>query len=407
MQSKIRTLNSSGEGIGQTDEGKTLFIDGALPGETVEYEIELEKKSYAKGTLLKIIEPTKERVHPPCPVFGTCGGCQIQHLDYQEQLEIKRMRVQDALRRIAKIDIEVPPCIPSPMPFGYRNKIQLPHKDGLLGLYKKRSHELVPIKGCPIQSALGEKILRFLQNRLPNSVSHLLIRNGIFTNEALVVFITSGEAPTALAKELFDEFEEIKGVVLNIKRGSGNRILGSSFKTLAGRDHIFEQLGSLKFKLSAPSFFQVNSWQALNLFKTVADQITGKRVIDAFCGVGTLALFAAQKCQSLLGIECVKEAISDARENAKLNGIQNCHFEVGRAEERHLECDTLLLNPPRGGLDPKIFEKIKAKQIIYISCDPATLSRDLLNLKDFNIRFVQPFDMFPQTTHVETLITLF
>ena len=408
MQTEIRSLGASGEGVGQTSEGKTLFIEGALPSEEVSYTIDIEKKSYAKGKLLKIIKPSKVRVKPPCPVFDRCGGCQIQHLSYEGQLEVKRQRVLDALQRIGKIDAQVAPCIPSPTPFHYRNKIQLPHKHGLIGLYQKNSHEIVPIDSCPIQCEKGNEIFAFLKNKLPPSIKHLLIRNALFTNEALVVFVAQKEEKTLalLAQELLDHFDEVKGVVLNINPSTSNRILGPKFKTLAGSSTITEKLGTLFFKLSAPSFFQVNSKQAVNLFEHAVHNIDNDYVIDAFCGVGTLSLFAAKKAKSVLGIECVKEAIADAKSNAKLNSIENCHFEVGRAEDSPLRCDTLLLNPPRKGLEPKIFNKIEAKKIVYISCDPATLARDLSYLKQYQIDSIQPFDMFPQTMHIETVVRM-
>jgi len=408
MQTTIRSLGSSGEGVGQDEEGKTLFIEGALPGERVTYTITDEKKSYAKGQLLEILEPSKERVTPPCPIFGECGGCHIQHLSYPAQLEVKRQKVVDALQRIAKMDVEVAPCLPSPMPLHYRNKIQLPHRDGQIGLFRKHSHEIIPLKSCYIQCALGEKIYAWMKDKLPKSVRHLLIRNAIFNHEALVVLVSDGkENFQKLAKAVMDHFEEVKGVVLNINLHSNNRILGSVFKTLAGRPYIIEKLAGLSFKLSAPSFFQVNSWQAEHLFAKATSLIEQTdHVIDAFCGVGTLALFAARKAKTVSGFEVVEEAILDARENARLNHISNCRFEVGRAEKQELSCDTLLLNPPRKGLDPAIFDKIDARKIVYISCDPATLARDLPLFKKFKTISAQPIDMFPQTMHVETILTL-
>lgn len=405
MKTTIRSLGSSGEGVGQTEEGKTLFIEGALPQESVSYSIEAEKKSYAKGRLLQILEPSSSRVHPPCPVFGECGGCQIQHLAYEAQLEAKRQRVMDALNRIGKIEAPVHACLSSPMPLHYRNKIQLPTENGIMGLYKRNSHDIVPVKNCLIQCASGEAIYRLLQKeRLPAQVTHLLIRNAIFTDEALVVFIINKEVDLIpLAQKLLRELPQVKGVLINLNKHKGNRILGPQFKLLAGRPTIREKLGSLLFDLSAPSFFQVNSWQAINLFEYVSQFIDIKEhVIDAFCGVGTLALFAAQKAARVEGYECVEQAVIDARANAALNGFTNCHFEVGFAEKRALKCDTLLLNPPRKGLSPEIFSKIQAKKIVYISCDPATLARDLALFQGFKLQSIQPFDMFPQTMHVES-----
>ncbi|MCP5470155.1 MAG: 23S rRNA (uracil(1939)-C(5))-methyltransferase RlmD [Chlamydiales bacterium] len=405
MKTTIRSLGSSGEGVGTDETGKTLFIEGALPGETVEYTLDVEKKRYAKGKLVCVVESSPHRTKPPCPLFGTCGGCHIQHLTYEQQLAVKRQRVIDALQRIGHLDHDVEPCIPSPQPLHYRNKIQLPHKSGEIGLFRKNSHDIVPLTHCYIHCELGEKIYSWIREKVPPTVEYLLIRTGIFTEEALLIFVGSGDLQM-LAKEAMHTFCQIKGVVLNTDRKEGNRILGNRFKTVCGRPHIFEQIGNLKFKISAPSFFQVNSWQAKHLFEEAASHIEGDFVIDAFCGVGTLALFAAQKCKKVLGIEVIAEAIHNARENASLNNSTNCTFEVGRAEKRTLECDTLLLNPPRKGCDSHLIRNVSAKKVVYISCDPATLARDLAALKKYRIEKVQPFDMFPQTMHVETIAVL-
>lgn len=418
---KVTSLSSEGEGIGTTSEGLKVFVDGALPGEEVEIEITDLRKSFAKGKLKSIEEPSIHRVAPICPLSGTCGGCQIMHLAYEEQLRLKRERVQEALRRIGGLEVEVEKCVPSPYPLHYRNKIQLPivfDKETMkIGLYRKNSHEIIPIEGCHIQSDLGEKILQRMIPLLKHEkrLRTLLIRTGHHTEEALVILVSTGGLKKTLGEQILRELPQVKGVIENINRTESNVILGTKWNVLAGRSFLREKLNGKEFLVPAGAFFQVNTYQAEQLFLQaieLASITKSDRVWDAYCGVGTLALFASDRAGDVLGTEVVAEAIDAARENATINHVKNCEFRVGLAEELHFgKRDVIFLNPPRKGCVEKLLHKIgkeKIGRIVYISCDPATLARDLKLLSTYNYRVetVRPFDMFPQTMHVETLAYL-
>lgn len=361
----IEDLTSSGEGVGTVD-GKKIFVEGALPHEQVEVEITLTKKRYAKAKLLKILKASPYRIDPICPLFGICGGCQIMHLDYPEQLKWKTSRVKNTLLRIAKISPSISPCAPSPDQLHYRNKIHL-HKGGF---HKRHSHEIVPINRCYIHNKTGEKSLPQAKK-----CREAIIKTSLATDETML--ICSGKPD---------------------------------------RPFLIEKLADLEFKVGPNDFFQVNPKQALRMYNRAiecAELNSTARVLDAYCGVGCLTLLAAQKAKTVIGIESGREAIKHAEENAQRNSISNTAFYCAQVEDKIPSLgtfDTIFLNPPRGGVDPQVLSTICAhppKRLIYISCDPATLARDLSQLKDlFKIEAVLPFDMFPQTTHVETLVSL-
>jgi 23S rRNA (uracil1939-C5)-methyltransferase len=419
----VERLGVNGEGVGRF-EGFTLFVDGALPQETVRARVYERKKTFARAHVVETLTHSPHRVEPPCPLFGRCGGCQLMHLNYPQQLEAKRDRVIDALERIAKIDVEVLPCISSPQPLAYRNKIQLPVSvNNRLGLYARNTHDLVEIEQCAIHCPLGEKVFGHIQRILKTSpkttdLKHVLIKTSVNTEQVLVILVTkSQEPPTFLADQIFKSTSEIKGVVQNINPSENNVILGREFRTLVGRGWIEEQLCGLHFKVSPASFFQVNTAQAQALYQKVLELacLTGKeKVLDAYCGVGTLSLIVARQVREVIGIESVAEAIIDAKENARLNQIRNAKFICGRAEEKISQLgkiDVAIINPPRKGCDRAFLEILGEKRpqrILYVSCDPATLARDLqfLTQKGYRLNTVQPFDMFPQTMHVECVAAL-
>lgn len=349
-------------------------------------------------------------VKPACPLFGRCGGCQLMHLSYDEQLDWKRDRVVTAFQR-AGLTTDILPCEPSPQQLAYRNKIQLPYQSGQLGLYAKNSHELVPIEHCPVHCPLGEKAFREVRRLLKQPVRYVLIKTAVYSEQVLVTIVTHDNSDfTPFAKELMRAMPEIRGVVQNINNSPGNVILGDQFRTLAGEGAIEEKLLGLTFLVSPASFFQINSPQAEKLYQTALDWADLKgteTVLDAFCGVGTLSLIFARKAKEVIGVECVPQAIANAKENAIRNNIPNAHFHCARAEEFSFQdCDLILLNPPRKGCDPRLLSRLHPRPLIYISCDPESLARDLALLKGYRIERVQPFDMFPQTTHVECLVQL-
>lgn len=432
----INSLGHNGEGVGHLD-GYTIFVDGALPGEVVKVLLCELHKSYGKANLVELIQPSPSRKQPVCSLFGQCGGCQLMHLSYSEQLLQKQKRVENALKGIGKLNVSVEPCLPSPQELQYRNKIQLPVKQGdegpYLGLYARSSHDLVKVDHCHIHCSIGEEIYQKIKELLPYSAIEpydsqkgtgelrcILIKSSINLGEVLVVLITKTNHVENLqdfAEKIMSASSLIKGVVQNINGATGNSILGNQYKLLCGSMYIRERLSDLYFHISPASFFQVNTSQAENLYRKVLEIscLNGdETILDAYCGVGTLSLYFAKHCKKIIGIECVPEAIKDANENAKLNSIHNATFICAYSEEyinNIQSVDLIILNPPRKGCEKSLLERIKnisPKKIIYISCNPSTLARDLaiLHAYGYTIEIVHPFDMFPQTAHVECLVKL-
>jgi 23S rRNA (uracil1939-C5)-methyltransferase len=422
MELTIEALGSGGEGVARLD-GYTVFVEGALPGEVVRAQFYEKKRRYGRAKLLHVLQPAPNRQAPPCPHFGQCGGCQLMHLSYEAQLKAKRQRVEDALLRIGKLQgAIVRPCLPSPSPLAYRNKIQLPMgAGGRLGLYAAFSHTLIPIKSCKIHCPLGDRLFQEIAPLLKGyPIKHLLIKTAVHTGEALIILVT-GERPDgalfALGRKIVGAIPEVKGVVHNYNPEAGNTVLGDSYETLAGQGAIEERLCGLFFNVSPASFFQVNPEQAEKIYEMVAElaELKGhEHLLDAYCGVGTLALILAGRVKQVTGIECVAAAIADAQENARKNNISNATFICAPAEEaiqKLTDVDVALVNPPRKGCEASFLEQLailRPEKILYLSCDPATLARDLKLLveKGYQVDVVQPFDMFPQTAHVETLVQL-
>ena len=434
---EIHGLGSSGEGVGYFH-GFTVFVEGALPQERIEAQIKEVHARYAKAKLISINQASPHRVEPPCPLFGVCGGCQLMHLSYEEQLVLKRQRVIDAFQRIGRMqDISILPCIASPKTLFYRNKIQSPVRHGVngveIGLYQKNTHDLVEVEKCYIHSALGQevyekvrsiikdsKLVPYDPKTLKGNLRHILIKTGIKTKEVLVILVTSKEIDSTLrevSKKIKNAHPKVRGVVHNLNKQGGNTILSDHYSVLEGNGFIEEEILDLRFKISPASFFQVNPEQAENLYAKAlefADLEGNEVVLDAFCGVGTLSLFFAKKAKKVIGVECVKRAIEDAIENAKINQIENVSFFCKEAEKFIDSAplfDLALLNPPRKGCDLQFLKKLaikRPKKIVYISCDPATLARDLCLLQEigYSVLKVQPFDMFPETSHVECVALL-
>ena len=438
MDLDIERLGINGEGVGQWY-GCTIFVDGALPGEKVHSSLYEKKKNYGRARVLKLLSSSPHRVTPPCPLFGKCGGCQIMHLSYEEQLKAKRQRVIDALERIGKFrDISVKQCVPSSTPLHYRNKIQIPVASSIegmrFGLYARNTHDLIDMDNCHIHCSLGEEVYQKLQTILKASslipfdyktgqgeLRHLLIKTSVSTEQVLVVLVTAmkpSDSLYAVAEKILAEIPAVKGIVHNLNTEIDNTVLGSQYTTLAGQEAVEDILCGIRFKVSPASFFQVNPKQAEQLYKA-ALQASGimenDTVLDAYCGVGGMSLLFAKTAKHVIGVESVPEAIEDARYNARINALSNTEFHAELAEKYIADyegnLDIVILNPPRKGCDPALIDKIgdlPLKKIVYVSCDPATLARDLqlLSLKGWKIDSVEPFDMFPQTAHVECLVAL-
>lgn len=432
----ITGLGSGGEGIGAVDSFK-VFVEGVLPGEVVRARLSTVKKSYGKAAVVDIIEPSINRVQPVCPVFGRCGGCQVMHLAYHAQLATKRQQVVDALARIGHLpDVDVATCCPSPNEIGYRNKVQTAvvgsRRSPVVGFYSKGSHDVIPIDRCYIHCSAGEEVFEEVQRQIKTvgidpynektdkgTLRHIVIKSAINSGGVLVVLVTTGRQQRqvqALADAIIATSPVVHGVVESVNRRKSNVILGSDFQTLAGKGTIQESIAGLTFTISPAAFFQVNTLQAEQLYRhaIALGNIAGKRILDAYCGVGTLSCLVAGEAKNVVGIEVVPQAITDANANAALNHISNCQFICSTVEkviDIADDIDTVFLNPPRKGCDPTVLETLIRKgpeHIVYISCNPATLARDLaiLNEGGYTIGTVTPFDMFPQTMHVESVVGL-
>lgn len=428
----IQSLGMNGEGVGYWH-GYTIFVDGALPGEEVRGRLIQRESKFGRLQVSSIHNSSPGRVEPPCPLFGRCGGCQLMHLSYEHQLELKRQLVIQAFERVGRLtDIQVEPCVASPSPLAYRNKIQLPvaaSSEGIqIGLYARNSHELIGVDHCLVHCDLGESVFHKVSTIVKESgispyihedhsgeLRYVLIKTAVNTQQVLVTFVTNGEGSDTfhtIAETIMQQCPKVKGVIQNINNLQGNVVLSGGFRVLAGNAYIEEEVLGLTFKVSPASFFQVNTAQAENLYTKALEisELEGSEtVLDAYCGVGTLSLMIARKAKQVIGIECVPEAIRDAIANAALNNIHNAKFLCDQAEaaiSSLSSIDVAFLNPPRKGCDQKFLEKLaelSPKRIVYISCDPGTLSRDLAFLRkvNYSIGTIHPFDMFPQTSHVE------
>lgn len=437
----IHDLGTRSEGVGKVDDF-TVFTDKALPGDIIEARIVKIKKNFAFGRLMNIIEPSPQRQEPKCLVANHCGGCQLQHFDYAGQLEYKRKKVQDSLERIGKIEgVEVSPVIGMDNPYNYRNKAQIPvgedNGEIKIGFFAPRSHRIVDTDVCDIQHSSNTEIIKAVREFLTENkisiynerthkglVRHIMTKVGFKTGEIMVALVINGrELPHSdQLVEKLQEIEGVKSILLNHNRERGNVILGTYSTTLYGDDYISDYIGDIKFKISALSFFQVNPVQTEVLYKKVLEfaQLTGDEIVwDAYCGIGSISLFLAKQAKKVYGVEVVSDAIEDAKRNAKVNEIDNVEFIVGLAEEviphkfenEGIKADVIVVDPPRKGCDESLLKTIvdmEPKRVVYVSCDPGTLSRDLKYLVEngFKVVEVQPVDMFPQTGHVESICLL-
>lgn len=447
---EFTTLGSAGEGVGVLPNGMKVFVEGPLPGELVRVQLKKVKKTYSLGRVVKILRPSPDRIEPACPVYRQCGGCQIMHLNYPSQLKEKTQRVRDAFKRIGKFDeLDVPQCVPSPKEFNYRNKIQLPvagtAEDIQLGLYARGTHDVIRVENCLTQTKVGNDILVGIQNTLSHSkmepyneksgkgvLRHVIIRSIEDAGKAIVVLVTTGQKSRdvkLLAKSIQMTHEKISAVYENLNLRRDNVILGEDYRLLAGEEKnpsestaLNGEIAGLKFQISPASFFQINTAQAENIYPLAlewceldsAGNPSEKIVLDAYCGVGVMTLLAAKRCKQAVGIECVADAIENAEANSKLNAIKNADFVLGRVENCLDDVpvpDVAILNPPRAGCQKDVLDALIHKNIqtvVYISCNPATQARDAKILADsgYELDMIQPFDMFPQTMHVENVIRM-
>lgn len=425
-----------GEGVGRFRDF-TIFVPEVLKDERVLVKISEVKRNFGRGVVSRIIQSASERTTPLCNVANTCGGCQLQHLNYPDQLKQKQQRVIDAVERIGGLrDVVIHPVLGMNDPWHYRNKGQYPfgieNTAVVMGFYRKGTHRIVPLEECLLQTETTNRIarkLRMLVEKYQVAIyqeqdhggllRHVLLKQAAQTKDVMVVFITNGEqfpAAEKIAHELADEFPEIKGVVQNINLTSGNVILGSRTKFILGLDTITDRIGRFKFTIAAESFFQVNSLQTEVLYRKTVEfaNLSGvETVLDAYCGVGSLTLFLAEKAKKVYGIEIVAGAVRNANRNAELNEVHNAQFVTGSTEKvlpqlvkSGINFQVGVVDPPRSGCEEAVLKSLaenKVGRIVYVSCNPSTLSRDLKILDGLGYKTVeiQPVDMFPQTYHVE------
>lgn len=434
---QFEDLTHEGNGVGKIN-GYPLFVPYALPGEEARVKVIKVNKNFGFGKLIEVNKPSDERVEPPCNVYYQCGGCQLQHMSYGMQLEMKQNQVKSVMRKIAHLDhVPVHPTIGMEDPWRYRNKVQIPvgDRDGELitGFYRMRSHDIIDdMETCVIQDEVNDRsvhavcrianqlgIKAYDEKRDRGVLRHIMVRTGRETNETMIVLITRTEKlphKDEFIRQLTETFPHIKSIVHNINNKRTNVILGRKTNVIWGEEYIYDSIGNIRFAISAKSFYQVNPPQTKKLYEKALEYAAiedNDIVIDAYCGIGTISLFLAQKAKKVYGVEVVPEAISDAKMNAKLNGITNAEFFVGEAEKvmpwwkaQGLNPDVIVVDPPRKGCEVDFLQAMidmQPKRIVYVSCNPSTLARDLRVLEDggYDTKEVQPVDMFPQTGHVE------
>ncbi len=432
----VERLGTHAEGVARAD-GFTVFVPGALPGEKIRARVETVKKSYATAALTEILEASPERTEPRCPVYESCGGCQLQHLSYAAQLREKQRQVEDAVRHIGKLrDVKIFPTLGTE-PWGYRNKMQFPvgkaKGEIAVGCFAQGSHSIIDTETCHIQKQANNEIMNAMREavrhfHLPvydedkhtGLIRHVMGRVGANGDVMAVIVTAKKDLPRAkeLVKFLRARVPKLVSVHQNIQTYHNNVILGRETKLLWGKSAIFDSIGPLSFQISPRSFFQVNTAQAEVLYGKAlefAGLRGGETVVDAYCGTGTITLFLARKAAKAYGIEVVSTAIADAKKNAHTNHIKNAEFIVGDATQimprlyrNGIHPDVVVTDPPRAGCTPVVLEtfvKMQPSRIVYVSCNPATLARDLAILDELGYRTekIQPVDMFPQTSHVESV----
>lgn len=438
----IVDIGQGGVGIGKY-EGFTVFVDGGLVQDKIKVKITKSKKNYAVGDIVEIIEKSPFRVERKCSEsLRQCGGCQIQELDYQKQLDVKTNEVKQVISRIGKLDdVVIHDTLGMEHPFRYRNKAQFPiqKKDNMpvIGFYKKKSHDLISTDECIIQHEVNDKIIKIIKTYIraynvsiydekthKGLLRHVVTKVGFTTGEVMIVLVANGKKLPYL-KELASVLKEnipgFKTLVVNVNTQKTNVILGKENIVAYGDGMIRDYIGELVFEISPLSFFQVNPLQTEVLYNKALEYANlgeNDTVFDIYCGIGTISLFLAQKAKKVYGIEIVEDAIKDAKRNAKINNMDNVEFYVGKAEEvvpkmykEGKRANVVVVDPPRKGCDEKVLDTIISMQpdrVVYVSCNPSTLARDLayLNERGYKCHEIQPVDMFPHSVHVENVAWL-
>ncbi|MGE5614379.1 MAG: 23S rRNA (uracil(1939)-C(5))-methyltransferase RlmD [Bacillota bacterium] len=445
---EITDMTHEGQGVGRID-GLTVFTDGALAGEQVELKIIKLKKTYAVGKLINVLKPSPDRIVPFCSVYKRCGGCSLQHMDYNAQLAFKKKLVCDSIERIGGLkDVKVHDTIGMKQPYNFRNKAQYPvaSVDGRIvtGFYASRSHEVINSEECRIQDVESDKIRKIvakfmMEKGIPaydektgkGLVRHVITRVGFNTGEIMVVLVINGDT-LPHARELVERLIDgtaaqssgssmVKSIYINVNTENTNVIMSERNILLYGNESITDKIGNYRFMISPGSFFQVNTAQTEVLYSKVLEYagLNGSEtVFDLYCGIGTITLFLSSRARMVYGVEVVAAAVNDARKNAELNGVDNVEFIEGEAEkvaprmyQKGIHADVVVLDPPRKGCDESLLRLIADMQparIVYVSCNPATLARDLkyLDAQGYKATEAQPVDMFPWTGHVECIVQI-
>lgn len=437
----IKDMAHDGAGVGKLD-GFTIFVDEAVIGDKVNIEITKLKKNYGIGKVVCFIKHSPHKVNPRCSIFAQCGGCQIQNIRYEKQLKLKKKVVEDNLERIGGLkDIFVHDVIGMQNPERYRNKVQLPvrKRNGKIeiGFYQKKSHNIIDSTSCFIQHEVNDKIIKVMKDIITKHqisvydektgrglLRHIVTKIGFNTQELMLILVTNGDKmpnKELIIKDILKQLPEITEIVQNINTKKTNVILGRQNRTLYGKGYITDTIEDIKFNISPLSFYQVNPIQMEKLYHKALEyaQLSGKEtVFDLYCGIGTISLFLARKAKKVIGVELIKDAVKDAEKNAEINDIKNTEFFTGKTEEvvpnlyqKGYKADIVVVDPPRKGCDEKLLAtmiEMHPDRIIYVSCNPSTLARDLKYLDEngYKATEVQPVDMFPHGMHVETVVLL-
>lgn len=441
---KIEKMINEGAGMGRF-ENLPVFVENSCTDDVLKVRIISLNKKYAKAEIVEIIEPSAKRVKPFCHLFNACGGCEWQHINYETQLEEKQNIVKETIKKISGLNIEIKPVIPSPEIQQYRHKIQMPveqtknSKRFVVGYYKKHSHELTNIKYCPIQPDMVNEIVEFIREKAQalnitaynekthkGELRHIIFRHSDVKNNALLIFVVNNEVPSDKIKDLasliYEKYESITGILFNINTSKTNSILGKQTIKFIGDSYFEEKLNDVTYKISAESFFQVNPKSAENIMKEVKKIIVENTnqpvILDAYAGVSSFGLQFKDIAKKVYCVEEVKSASSDAIENVKINNAENFEIINGDTEiifadflKQNLIFDAVVIDPPRKGCSEKTLEwlvKLSKNIIVYVSCNPATLARDLKYLAEngFKTNYIQPVDMFCHTHHIENIAFL-
>lgn len=430
-----------GEGIAKIEDF-TIFIPGAIKGEKCRILIVKVNKAFAFGKLIEVIKKSNNRVQADCSTYKRCGGCSLRHIKYEETLDIKRGMVQNLVNKTLNINVKVNNVIGMEIPYYYRNKLQYPvgidkNNNPIMGVFANRTHEIIPVTNCLIQNREAEKVAKkvfefikqndisiYNENTRKGAIRHIVVKIGIRTDEMMCIIVSNQEnfkQEDKLVEVIKSEFPKVKTIIKNINNRNTNVILGDRNIILYGDGFIYDKLGEYTFKISPMSFYQTNPIQTEVLYSKAIEfaKLDKEDVLcDLYCGIGTIGIFASNKVKQVYGIEIVEEAVEAARENAKLNNIDNVEFIAGDVEkafkelveQRNIKPTAIIVDPPRRGLDEITINKInelEIKKFVYVSCDPATMIRDLKMLEEkYEVKEIQPVDMFPFTSHVECVSVL-